>query len=421
MKLINKFTIWYLAITILVFFVGGVIVFYSIQSEIEDEVSRRLHRDIDHVADQIKNGMPVNSVSKGNISITELDFNASLVAFHSSDSMVNYSRHSRPVDRRFGVEASYKIGGKHYLISSYNFIAEPDEIFDGILDSLGVTLLILLALVGLVSRLLSRQILSPFNKTLRTIQSFSLKQKKRIKLSPTTTNEFKVLNQFLEKMTNKALDDYRSLKEFSENASHELQTPLAIIRGKLELLMETPINEQQASFISGIQNAVQKLSSLNHSLILLTKLENQEYDVTQRVDFSVVIKNLLTSFAELIEMKSIVLTSKIQEGVTLTLSPVLADILFTNLLSNSLRHNYSNGSIEVELDTSRLIIRNSGEAPSVPTEELFKRFKKSRQSSESTGLGLAIAKQICDLHGFTIDYKYSQPFHIIQINFTAAP
>jgi signal transduction histidine kinase len=421
MKLINKFTIWYLAITILVFFVGGVIVFYSIQSEIEHEVSRRLHRDIDHVANQIKNGMPVDSVSKGNISITELDFNASLVAFHTSDSMVNDSKHFRPIDRRFGVEASYKIDGKHYLISSYNFIAEPDEIFEGILDSLGVTLLILLVLVWLVSRLLSRQILSPFNKTLKTIQSFSLKQKKRIKLSPTTTNEFKVLNQFLEKMTNKALDDYRSLKEFSENASHELQTPLAIIRGKLELLMETPINEQQASFISGIQNAVQKLSSLNHSLILLTKLENQEYDVTQRVDFSVVIKNLLSSFAELIEMKSILLTSKIQEGVTLTLSHVLADILFTNLLSNSIRHNYSNGSIEVELDTSRLIIRNSGEAPTVPTEELFKRFKKSRQNSESTGLGLAIAKQICDLHGFTIDYKYSQPFHIIQINFTAAP
>jgi signal transduction histidine kinase len=421
MKLINKFTIWYLAITILVFCVGGVMVFYSIQSEIEDEVSRRLHRDIDHAADQIQNGVPVDSVNRGNISVTELDFNAPLIAYRTLDSMVNYSRHFRPLDRRFSVEASYKIDGKHYHISSYNFIAEPDEILDGILDSLGVTLLILLILVGLVSRLLSRQILSPFNKTLKTIQSFSLKQKKRIKLTSTTTNEFKVLNQFLEKMTNKALDDYRSLKEFSENASHELQTPLAIIRGKLELLMETQIDEQQASFISGIQNAVQKLSSLNHSLILLTKLENQEYDVTQRVDFSAVIKNLLNSFAELIEMKSIVLTSKIQEGVNLTLSPVLSDILFTNLLSNAIRHNYSSGAIEVELNNSRLIIRNTGEAPAVPTEELFKRFKKSRQSSESTGLGLAIAKQICDLHGFAIDYKYSSPFHIIQINFTAAP
>ena len=216
------------------------------------------------------------------------------------------------MDRKFTIATSYKINGKHYYISAYNFIAEPDEILEGIIASLAVTLLILLLFVAVTSRQMSKQILSNFNRTLKTIQAFDLKQKHRIKLGPTRTYEFKELNQFLEKMTNKALDDYRSLKEFSENASHELQTPLAIIRGKLELLLETHIDEKQASLIEGIQNAVQKLSSVNQSLILLTKLENQEYPVKEKMDFSNFIKRAIDSFRELIEMKSISLTTEIE-------------------------------------------------------------------------------------------------------------
>ena len=236
-------------------------------------------------------------------------------------------------------------------------------------------------------------------------------------MTHTRTYEFKELNQFLEKMTNKALDDYRSLKEFSENASHELQTPLAIIRGKLELLMETRIDEKQASLIEGIQNAVQKLSAVNQSLILLTKLENQEYPVKEKMNFSHFVKGEIESFRELIEMKSLSLTTKIEPEVYLNLNPVLADILFTNLFTNAIRHNLMNGSIDVTLSSSGLSVKNTGDPPKVATQELFKRFKKDKQSSESTGLGLAIVKQICDLNNFTAGYEYTSGLHELSIRF----
>jgi signal transduction histidine kinase len=280
-----------------------------------------------------------------------------------------------------------------------------------------VTLLILLLFVAITSRQMSKQILSNFNRTLKTIQGFDLKQKNRIKLAETQTYEFKELNQFLEKMTNRALDDYRSLKEFSENASHELQTPLAIIRGKLELLLETHINEKQASLIEGIQNAVQKLSSINQSLVLLTKLENQEYPVKEKMDVSTFVRRSIDSFRELIEMKSISLTTEINPDIHLNLNPFVADILLTNLLGNAIRHNFMNGSIEVVLTSSGLSVKNTGDPPKVNTQELFKRFKKDKQSSESTGLGLAIVKQICDLNNFKVAYEFAKGFHVLKIDF----
>ncbi len=417
MKLINRLTIWYLAITTFVLLASGLIVFYRVQAEIENEVKTRLKRDIDHAAQLISEGLPIDSVRGNQLDIKELDHNAALIPLQVTDSMGFYSLHRRALDRKFTVASSHKIQGKHYYISAYNFIAEPDEILEGIIASLAVTLLILLLFVALASRQMSRLILSNFNQTLKTIQGFNLKQKNRIKLTHTRTYEFKELNQFLEKMTNKALDDYRSLKEFSENASHELQTPLAIIRGKLELLMETRIDEKQASLIEGIQNAVQKLSAVNQSLILLTKLENQEYPVKEKMNFSHFVNGEIESFRELIEMKSLSITTKIEPEVYLNLNPVLADILFTNLITNAIRHNLMNGSIDVTLSSSGLSVKNTGDPPKVATQELFKRFKKDKQSSESTGLGLAIVKQICDLNNFTAGYEYTSGQHELSIRF----
>ena len=417
MKLINRLTIWYLAITTFVLLASGLIVFYRVQAEIENEVKTRLKRDIDHAAQLISEGLPIDSVRGNQLDIKELDHNAALIPLQVTDSMGFYSLYRRALDRKFTVASSHKIQGKHYYISAYNFIAEPDEILEGIIASLAVTLLILLLFVALASRQMSRLILSNFNRTLKTIQGFNLKQKNRIKLTHTRTYEFKELNQFLEKMTNKALDDYRSLKEFSENASHELQTPLAIIRGKLELLMETRIDEKQASLIEGIQNAVQKLSAVNQSLILLTKLENQEYPVKEKMNFSHFVKGEIESFRELIEMKSLSLTTKIEPEVYLNLNPVLADILFTNLFTNAIRHNLMNGSIDVTLSSYGLTVKNTGDPPKVATQELFKRFKKDKQSSESTGLGLAIVKQICDLNNFIAGYEYTSGLHELSIRF----
>ncbi|WP_431215267.1 sensor histidine kinase [Puia sp. P3] len=197
-----------------------------------------------------------------------------------------------------------------------------------------------------------------------------------MRLPGTSTSEFRELNGFLLKMTDKVREDYQSLKEFTENASHELQTPTAIIRGKLDLLMESDIHDEQAVLIAEMQNALERLSRIHSSLTLLTKLENQEYEAKEPVNFSRLLREGLASFQELMQMKALRLVAEIEDKIYIPLHASLADLLLTNLISNAIRHNEGTGNIFVRLRREGLVIANSGREPLVPTEELFERFKK---------------------------------------------
>jgi signal transduction histidine kinase len=242
-----------------------------------------------------------------------------------------------------------------------------------------------------------------------------------LQLPEANAAELKTLNAFLNTMTDKALEDYRSLKEFTENASHELQTPLAILRNKLELLTESYLQGKEpvtiTALITDMQNAIDKLSRINSSLTLLARLENNEYGEKQSISLSELTTEALQSFSELLDMKSIAVETRITPGVRVQLHPALADILLGNLFSNAIRHNIADGKLTIVLCNGKLTIKNTGNPPEVPTTELFRRFKKGRKSCNSIGIGLAIVKQICDLNKFNIQYNYADGWHIMQIIF----
>lgn len=419
MKLVNKFAIWYLTITSLVLLLGGVIVFRIVLHENDQEEVRRLRGLMRDVADRLSNAMPLDTLLSDQVSVKQISSGSPTVQFHVRDTM-GYHSEFQGTERQIKATASYKINGKHYLISVRSFAPEPEETIAGVIQSLSWIFLLLLILVGLTSVLISKKILSPFNRSLKAMQDFHINQKEQIALPQTKTKEFSELNTFLAKMTSKAMDDYRALKEFTENASHELQTPLAIIRGKLELLLESGISDEQAKLIMSAHEAVEKLSRTNQSLTLLTKLENHEYEPLKTINLSSQLQGIIFSLAELMEMKAIILETDIEENVTVNLHPSLADILLMNLFSNAIRHNYEKGAIKVKLNSELLMIRNTGIRPEIPTDQLFQRFKKSNQSDDSIGLGLSIVKRISEVSRFRIQYTYKEPWHTVEIRFNKA-
>jgi signal transduction histidine kinase len=416
MKLINQFTAWYLTITLIVFALGSVLIFYSVQRQIFRSEGERLENLIDQVGRQLKKGTRPADIDMERVTIKEIGFDRKTTRFFVKDT-IGWFSDEEGNEQQLKAYKSVKAKGHHYLISAYYFLPEGADINEGILKSLMWIFLLLLVLVFIFGRLISGRLLLPMKRTLKTIQDFKVNQKDRMNFQKTKTKEFQEMNHFLEKVTGKAFDDYRSLKEFTENASHELQTPLAVMRGKMDLLSDSGISEVQAKLMGALNREIERLSKINSSLLLLTKLENQQYDTTLQA-VGPLILDVVERFRELAEMKDIGLETTIEGEVRVPLNTDLFQILLNNLFNNSIRHNIVKGKIGVVLKQTSLVIWNTGNPPDVATSQLLERFRKSNQSEDSIGLGLSIIKQICDLHHFGFSYEFERGIHTVKVGFT---
>ncbi len=416
MKLTYKFAVFYLLITLVILLVGGVITFYNIKKEVDQEQARYLRHRISLISKEIERGVPIDSLTSHEIEIRHLPSNIPTVALAISDTLIwhDYLHRKEPEVK---LSVSKKINGSHYYISTHDSMIESDDITEAVLKSLIGIYILFLAVTGVLTFIASKYLLSPFHKTLHAIQTFRLKQKPKFDFPKTNTVEFKRLNIFLQQMINKAQQDYQTLKEFTDNASHELRTPLAIIRGKLELLLNTNIDDRQAKLIISAHNSLETLSKMSHSLTLLSKLDNQEFASPEAINISNRLKDNLFAFQELIEMKHLHLQKAIAENVVIHIHPVLADILINNLLSNAIRHNQKEGRIQIKLTNEYLEIANTGKPLGILPEEMFIRFKKNNQSADSVGLGLSIVQQICKQSNIRIHYEYSDGNHHFKLSF----
>ena len=226
------------------------------------------------------------------------------------------------------------------------------------------------------------------------------------------------MNQAVTQMTGRVKKDYEALKNFTENASHEMQTPLAIINSKLDVLIQDEtISEFQMQQLQGIYNALDRLSNLNQSLLLLTKIENNQFTALDNIVLDNLIKEKLTQFEELLESKKLTISTQL-EKTTIQCNKQLADILINNLLNNAIRYNRQNGSIAITLSANTLQIANSSFLPALDSQKIFQRFYRHADTNQDgNGLGLSIVKQISDRMGYAVHYEFADDRHLFSIHF----
>jgi signal transduction histidine kinase len=225
------------------------------------------------------------------------------------------------------------------------------------------------------------------------------------------------MNSILERSTSKAIQDYERLKEFTENASHELQTPLAIIRSKLEMMMQGDNQtDYQFDSLQSASEALDELARMNQALLLLTKLENEQFALKSAVDLTKIVQQKAGQFNEIWQDKALNITLDV-EPVLLHTNKELMELLLNNLFSNATRHNYENGNIYITLGQHALSIANTGHKAPLNRKHLFQRFYNPSNSSTSNGLGLAVIHQICAASGFKVAYDYRDDLHIFTIDF----
>jgi signal transduction histidine kinase len=386
-----------------------------ISNEVKKEERWFLQERLQSTERYIERRQPTTDIIRDKVMILPQKDSIEIDNIAFSDTIVFHSTLERP-ELHNKLEVGKKIAGRFYKITLYDIIIEQDDIVDGVIESLLKTYLLLFVVVLIGSWLLSRKLLKPFEDTLSAIKRFDIKENEPFDLPATDTKEFSRLNAFIGQMSQKVMADYQSLKEFTENASHEIQTPISIAKGKLELLEDGDLDEEQKKLVAEASKSLTNLSKIGNTLTLLAKIDNQEFEKKESVEISFILEDFIAEYEELIHLKGINFSKQIKPNIEWEIHPVLLEIMITNLLNNAVKHNLKEGGfIKVFLEEKRLIIENSGKILEHDPNLLFARFKKGNQSSASLGLGLAIIQKICSVSGLKISYVNKEQVHQITI------
>ncbi|RKN79671.1 sensor histidine kinase [Ulvibacterium marinum] len=310
-----------------------------------------------------------------------------------------------------------QVHSQNVRISLKHVLLEINELI--LLLFVTTTLVLLVLVTGLffINQKIYRWAWSPFFKNLTTLNNYDVAQKQSIHLEPSNILEFEELNKVVTSLIDQVKKDFQNLKEFNQNISHEIQTPLAIIRNKIVLLLESQnLDSKELQWVQAVYQETNKLSKIEKSLTLISRIENQEFKRLDSVDVRLLIENIMNNMIEMITFKKLKVKTNLNP-VKIKCDLVLADILFTNLIKNAVQHNHEGGSIEMFLSEEKFEIINTGDESLIETAQLFNRFQKGNASKESLGLGLAINQRICELYGFRLDYNRQGRIHTFSLFF----
>jgi signal transduction histidine kinase len=276
-----------------------------------------------------------------------------------------------------------------------------------------------LMMVGfiLINRRISKELWKPFYFSLGKIRNFELDQQNEINFDKSDIDEFYDLNQSLEKLISGNIAAYKQQKEFAENASHELQTPLSVIQSKLELLSQSSaLQDDQYAIIEDTLKALARVSRINKNLLLLTKIENSQYKDEENVNLSDLLEKNLELFSNFLDDKHLNLVRKIDPNICVTGNKILVEILLNNLVTNSIRYSPEKGSIQISVTSSGICVTNAG-TTALKHERLFKRFSTGSSESPGTGLGLSLVRDICARYSWKESYQFENNKHVFGVQF----
>jgi len=420
MRLLAKTTIYYVLSTLAIFILGGVIFYLVLVSIIQNEVDEKLVYKKERLVQKLQDQPVVSSdstfaidrniriQSKANLQPTPDQFQDTMLFDPLENEYLPYRQ----------LTATQRIQDKVYIIHIREPRVESESLTEGIVVSLIALFIILIVVLIVVNYRISNRLWVPFYDALSRLKNYEITQSDSLQLQQTSIKEFDELNTILNQMTDRLRQDYQNLKEFTENVSHEIQTPLAIIRSKLELMVQSEdIDEDQMALVQSSYQAANRLSKLNQSLILLAKIENKEFYESEEIALRELLEKHLEYYQELMDMRELSLKTDLQGNPTISINPSLGDILISNLLSNAIKHNVEQGFIRIELSEHELKITNAGDPLSKPPDQLFKRFASDVSSKDSTGLGLAIVEKICEAYVIGIEYSVDEDLHTIRLSF----
>lgn len=288
----------------------------------------------------------------------------------------------------------------------------------GMCIQLGVVLATVALAMLIAMRTIPERLWKPFRDTMEKMNSYKVDSGKVPQLADTDISEFADLNHTLSNLMETATRSFKAQKEFTENASHELQTPLAVAQSKLDLLIQDPsLTEHQAQLVQDIYVELKRMSAMSRNLLLLAKLDNMRPREDGEVEVGEKLRQKVTSLEALAGDTEVRLN--IRQTLKVRCQEPLLESLINNLVVNALRHNKRDGFIDVRLENGRLRVLNPSDDPPLDPSHVFDRFYRVEKNQRGNGLGLAIVKAICDYYGWQCGYRYDNGLHEFYVVFAS--
>jgi signal transduction histidine kinase len=418
MKLISKTIIYYLLISLPLIVIAGILSYYFIKSELSEGMNESLLAEKIRAEKLITTfKVPQNVyLSSDSLSHIKIANKIDKITMFSNTSLYNQQL-QEDIEYRI-LKTNFQYNNTNYAITISKTTFEDNELLEGLLSAFVLIVCFLVLSFFIVNWFISKTLWQPFYKTLSELNKYDLRKQAQQNFKSSNIKEFNQLNIALNKMKEKIQGDFLQQKEFTENAAHEMQTPVAILKANISLLLQSPhIKEEEMNHLQNMENTLKKLSALNKSLLILTKIENNQFPENLSVNLNETITKMLIQYEDLIVLKKLRLTTKLGIINDVIMNPSLAEILIANLIQNAIRHNIIDGEIIIISTENNISFSNSGEPLRIPKQELFTRFKKNDASQDSLGLGLSIVKSIATMYEIEINYDFNNNMHHFTLKF----
>ena len=412
MKLLTKSTLLIATLSLFLFFIMGVIFFQVLKNISISDLNRELVDLKELVVDYMKEtqgeelkalpGIDSLSVRRLERATGAGDILRDTLMFDNKDEQYKTFRY---------IQFELELGARDYLVKIYKSTNPTDLLVERV--TLMITLMVILFLGGIfiLNRVIFASLWKDFFEALEKLKQFET-SKEPVVLGEQDIEEFAELKRVLEDMTRRLAKDYRELKEYTDHTTHELQTPLAVIKSKTELLIQSEnLGAEEMKCLQAINTSVQQLSRLNATLTLITRIENRQFTERDEINLNDLLDHHLELLEEHIGLRSLNVIRKYEGNMMLYMDQGLADLMIANLLKNAIVHNVENGTIVVETHDDYLTIYNDGLPLQFSEEELFSRFVRDTTRSGNFGLGLSLVKKVCESYNFSINYSYDNQQH----------
>ena len=401
MKLTTKTGLSFISSSAIFFLFGSVFMYYAVRVILAEDLSSRLYQMQNDFIENLNENNDINLLKSKHVFINKTDKN-NITSF-SDTVLIEYDQYVLYRKIRF----YHSFNHSNYKIEILQSQAQTDLLIWRIVILNVALAMSFFLIIFFLNHLSVKRGLRIFYKTVRKLENYNIGKPELIFFENSEIDELNKLTDVFKKMTHKISNDYKEQKEYTENVSHEIQTPLAIISAKAdELLQSENLKKTELEQLEIIMNTTTRLAKINQALILLTKIDNRFYTNEESIPLLKLINEKLNFFKDLLSEKKVKVKLDIDSTYTLLMNSYLADTLFLNLIKNAIMHNVVNGEIIIKLDSSTLSIINTGQKLNI-TGDIFKRFIRS-DNKDSLGIGLSIVKKICGYYLIPISYTFNK-------------